>query len=252
MSLGYEVQGTGPTVIMVHGLGGSSNTFQPQASGLVAKYRVIRPDLPGTGRSASRAAGSLVSMADSLVELGGTPAHWVGHSLGAVICQVLASRHPQAVKSLSLLGPFTEAAPAARTALTDRAAKVRAEGLDWFVDTYILNSLAKEITATNPAVAAFLRESLLRQSPTHYADFCTELAVHKAIALSRISAPTLLVTGDEDKVGTVAAVTAMCQELPNANLLVLKRCGHWLTVERPGEVTSALEKHFESVQNSAT
>jgi 3-oxoadipate enol-lactonase len=251
MSLGYEVQGTGPTVIMVHGLGGSSNTFQPQASVLASKYRVIRPDLPGSGRSASTPSRSLVSIADSLIELGGAPAHWVGHSLGAVICQVLASRHPKAVKSLSLLGPFTEAAPPARAALTDRAAKVRAEGLDWFVDTYILNSLAREIANANPAVAAFLRESLLRQSPAHYADFCAELAAHKAVALSSIAMPTLLVTGDEDKVGTVASVTAMSQELPNASLLVLRHCGHWLTVERPGEVTSALEKHFEQVEASA-
>ncbi len=248
MSLGCEVQGAGPIVIMVHGLGGSSNTFQPQAAVLAAKYRVIRPDLPGAGRSASKPAGSLGSIADSLVELAGAPAHWVGHSLGAVICQVLASRHPKAVKSLSLLGPFTEAAPAGRAALADRAAKVRAEGLDWFVDPYISNSLAREIINTNPAVAAFLRESLLRQSSTHYADFCTELAAHRAVALSGIVAPTLLVTGDEDKVGTVASVTAMSHELPNAALLVLRQCGHWLTVERPSEVTSALEKHIESVE----
>ena len=252
MKLGYEIQGTGPTVIMVHGLGGSSNTFQPQASVLSSKYRVIRPDLPGAGRSASRPSKSLVSIADSLVELdGGVPAHWVGHSLGAVICQVLASRHPEAVKSLSLLGPFTEAAPPARAALADRAGKVRADGLDWFVDTYILNSLAKEITNNNPAVAAFLRESLLRQSPAHYADFCMELAAHKAVPLASIAVSTLLVTGDEDKVGTVASVTAMSQEFPNASLLVLKHCGHWLTVERPGEVTAALEKHFESVEAGA-
>jgi 3-oxoadipate enol-lactonase len=252
MNLGYEVQGTGPTVIMVHGLGGSSNTFQPQASVLASKYRVIRPDLPGAGRSASKASGSLVSIADALVELdGGVPAHWVGHSLGSVICQVLASRHPEAVKSLSLLGPFTEAAPPARAALADRAAKVRAEGLDWFVDTYISNSLAKEITINDPAVAAFVRESLLRQSPSHYADFCTELAAHKAVPLASIAVPTLLVTGDEDKVGTVASVTAMSHALPNASLLVLKHCGHWLTVERSGEVTSALEKHLESVEAGA-
>jgi pimeloyl-ACP methyl ester carboxylesterase len=251
MSLAYEVQGTGPTIIMVHGLGGTSNTFQPQAADLAKKYRVIRPDLPGAGRSAGKPAQNLVAIADSLMELSDAPAHWVGHSLGAVICQVLASRHPQAVKSLSLLGPFTEAAPAARAALADRAAKVRAEGLDWFVDTYISNSLAGEITKANPSVAAFLRESLLRQSPSHYADFCTELAAHRAVALSSIAAPTLLITGDEDKVGTVPSVTAMSQQLPDAVLLVLQQCGHWLTVERPDEVTSALERHFESVEAGA-
>ena len=255
MSLGYEVQGTGPVVIMVHGLGGSSNTFQPQALSLAKRYRVIRPDLPGAGRSASKPAETLISVADSLValatQLGVTSAHWVGHSLGTVVCQILASRHSQRVKSLSLLGPFSEAAPAARAALAERAAKVRAEGLDWFVDTYIANSLSKEIIESNPAVGTFLRESLLRQSAAHYADFCVDLASHKAIALQNLTAPTLLLTGDEDRVGTVATVTQMSKDLPAAAMQIIKACGHWLTVERPVEVTAALEKHLDIVERSS-
>jgi 3-oxoadipate enol-lactonase len=252
MSLGYEVQGTGPVIIMVHGLGGSSNTFQPQALGLAKKYRVIRPDLPGAGRSSNQPPETLVSVADSLInlatQLGAQSVHWVGHSLGSVICQILASRHPQSVKSLSLLGPISEAAPAARAALAERAAKVRKEGLDWFVDTYIANSLSKETTESNPAVGAFLRESLLRQSPAHYADFCVELSAHSAVALANVAAPTLLLTGDEDKVGTMATVAQMAKELPAGEMQVLKSCGHWLTVERPSSVTAALEKHLSSVE----
>ena len=67
MDLGYEQQGTGPAVIMVHGLGGTSNTFQPQASILAKRFRVIRPDLPGAGRSASLEAGSLTTVAAALL-----------------------------------------------------------------------------------------------------------------------------------------------------------------------------------------
>jgi 3-oxoadipate enol-lactonase len=252
MSLGYEVQGTGPVVFMVHGLGGSSNTFQPQALSLAKRYRVVRPDLPGAGRSASKPAGTLISVADSLIALAGqlgvTSAHWVGHSLGSVVCQILASRHSESVKSLSLLGPIHEATPAAREALVERAAKVRAEGLDWFVDNYITNSLSHEVIESNPAVGAFLRESLLRQSAAQYADFCIDLASHKAVALENLAARTLLLTGDEDKVGTVASVTQMSKEFPAAVMQVVKACGHWLTVERPADVTAALETHLESAE----
>src|SRR3546814_987164 len=52
-SLVAEVAGDGPAVVMVHGLGGSSNSFQPLMPGL-AGFRVIRPDLPGAARSALR------------------------------------------------------------------------------------------------------------------------------------------------------------------------------------------------------
>jgi 3-oxoadipate enol-lactonase len=254
MTLGYEEQGAGPAVFMVHGLGGSSNTFQPQALSLAKSYRVIRPDLPGAGRSLALPAGTIVTVADQLVELaaklGVSNCHWVGHSLGTVICQVLATRHPALVKSLALLGPIAEAAPPARVALTGRAERVRQEGLDWFVDTYIANSIAKAVTESNPAVGAFLRESLMRQSPSHYADFCVDLAAHQAVPLSSIHAPTLLVTGDEDKVGTIDSVNAMSTALPHADMLVLSSCGHWLTVERPKEVTAALESHLRKADAS--
>ncbi len=253
MSLGYEVQGSGPTVFMVHGLGGSSNTFQPQALALAKRFRVVRPDLPGAGRSAMLAAGTIHSAADALLELAAglnvTSAHWVGHSLGAVICQVIAARPGNTVKSLSLLGPFAEAAPAARTALGERAAKVRAQGLDWFVDGYIANSLAKATLENNPTCGAFLRESLQRQSPNQYAAFCSDLAAYSAIALENILAPTLLLTGDEDKVGAVASVTEMSRRLPHSTLRILENCGHWLTVERPMEVTAALESHLNAMES---
>lgn len=250
MNLGYEQHGTGPAVIMVHGLGGSSNTFQPQALALAKEFRVVRPDLPGAGRSASQEAGSLTSVATAVIALADRlevgSFHLVGHSLGTVICQIVAAEHARRVLSMTLLGPLAEAAPAARTALAERAERVRREGLDWFVDGYIANSLAKKTNESNPAVGAFLRESLMRQTPTRYADFCEELARHNAVPLSRIEAPTLLLTGDEDKVGTVPVVTAMSQQLPQARMHVLKECGHWLTVECPVEVNSALSQHLEA------
>jgi 3-oxoadipate enol-lactonase len=251
MLLGYEEHGTGRPVFMVHGLGGSTNTFQPQALILGQAYRVIRPDLPGAGLSAELPTVSIVAVADGLAQLAGrlglSAADWVGHSLGTVICQVLAIRHPTLVTSLSLLGPFAEAAPPARAALVARAERVREEGLGWFVDTYIANSISKEISRSNPAVGAFLRESLMRQSRQQYADFCMDLATHEAVPLGDIAAPTLLVTGDEDKVGSVDTVKAMTAVFKRAEMQVLKSCGHWLTVERPEEVTAALESHLRKV-----
>lgn len=251
MELRYEIQGAGPTIIMVHGLGGSSNSFQPQAQYLATRFRVVRPELPGAGRSASLPVESLEAVADALADLtrqlAVDSAHWVGHSLGTVLCQIIAVRHSARVKSLALLGPIAEAAAPARGALHDRAKRVRAEGLDWFVDNYIAGSLSVATQRDNPAVGAFLRESLLRQASAQYADFCLALAQHTAVTLPSIAAPTLLMTGDEDRVGTVTTVGEMARQLPNAELHVLKSCGHWLTVERPTDVTMALEAHFASV-----
>src|SRR3546814_15282018 len=89
-SLVAEVAGDGPAVVMVHGLGGSSNSFQPLMPGL-AGYRVIRPDLPGAARSALR-PGRLRRMAlrqalhDLIRACRVSAAHLVGHSIGPLLC----------------------------------------------------------------------------------------------------------------------------------------------------------------------
>ena len=84
-----ETAGEGPAVILVHGLGGTSNTFQP-LMGALSGHRVVRPDLPGSGRSpVPHAAPSIESYVEALVgmakALGVSQAHFVGHSLGTIV-----------------------------------------------------------------------------------------------------------------------------------------------------------------------
>jgi pimeloyl-ACP methyl ester carboxylesterase len=88
-----------------------------------------------------------------------------------------------------------------------------------------------------PAAAAFVRESLMRQDPEGYARTCEALADAKAAAVERITAGTLLVTGDEDVVAPPQSVRAMAERLSAARAgprtVVLSRCGHWTPIERP-------------------
>jgi pimeloyl-ACP methyl ester carboxylesterase len=96
--------------VCVHGLGGSSNTFTPLA-GALARHRVVRIDLPGSGRS-HRAEGAL-SMAryadlvqSACARLNVTRAHFVGHSMGNIVLQHVAVAAPKLVASLALFGPL--------------------------------------------------------------------------------------------------------------------------------------------------
>ena len=95
-----EVEGDGFPVIMIHGLGGTSNMFQPQMETL-RPYRVIRVDLPGSGRSpvpGGNADLREVSPSRSWAcarLLGVTQAHFVGHSMGTIVCQTIAAEPRQ-------------------------------------------------------------------------------------------------------------------------------------------------------------
>src|ERR1700754_4038442 len=105
--LAVDISGEGAAVICVHGLGGTSNSFTPQLPAL-AGMRAIRLDLPCSGRSPLSDAPSVAGMAAALARLAEAlevkGAHFIGHSLGSLICQHLAAERPDLVRSLVLIG----------------------------------------------------------------------------------------------------------------------------------------------------
>lgn len=253
-----EEEGEGPAVVCVHGLGGSSNTFTALIPALT-RHRVVRIDLPGSGRS-QRADGllSITRFAETVREvcarLKVTRAHWIGHSMGTIVCQHLAAEQPGLVSSLALFGPLMAPPDAARTGLQARAAKARGEGLagmQEITETLVQAALSSDTRQRLPLAVAYVRESLMRQEPEAYARSCEALAGAQAAAVERIEAPVLLVTGDEDGVAPPQAVRAMAERFHSARgtrVVVLPRCGHWTPIERPEECQRELRDFL--VQNA--
>jgi len=242
--LAVEEEGDGPVVVCVHGLGGSSNTWTPLMPAL-ARHRVIRVDLPGSGRSqGAEGALSIERYVQALVSvcarLNVTRAHWLGHSMGTIVCQHLAASHPKLVASLALFGPLIAPPDAARNAMQQRAEKARSgpAGMQEITQTLIGAAISADTRQRLPVSVAYVRESLMRQCGEAYARSCEALAGAQPAAVESIQAPVLLVTGDEDGVAPPQAVRAMADRLHNAaskRVVVLPRCGHWTPVERPEE-----------------
>jgi len=247
-SLAVEVSGAGDPLVMIHGLGGSSNVFTPQAGVLGRWFQLIRPDLPGAGRTPVGAERTLEAYADAVLalmdSLGVERAHVAGHSLGTVVCQQLAVRHPERVRSLALIGPLVAPAEAGRKGMRERAAKVRSEGMVSIADAIVQGGTSVETRAHRPEVAAFVRELIMRQDAEGYALMCEALAAVEGAPIERIGCPTLLLTGDEDGTSPPRAVRAMADRIPGARMHVFGRCGHWTTLERPGEVSEALSNFY--------
>ena len=234
-----EVTGEGFPVVMLHGLGGTSNMFQPQIPAL-GKYRVIRMDLPGSGRSQLTGEPlSIGSMCAAVVRamdaVGAGRAHLVGHSMGTLVCQALAVDMPERVASLTLFGALAEPLGAVREGLAARAALARSGGLSEIADQIVAGALSSHTIENAPAVVAFVRESIMRQNPEFYARNCEALAKATAVDASRISAPALLVTGDADMVNTPSVARALADSIKGAVFSGLDRCGHWATLEAPAE-----------------
>ena len=244
--------GGGDAVLMIHGLGGTSNTWTPLLPAF-ARFTTLRLDLPGSGRS-HRVEGKLSidrfmqAALRVLAASGQERAHLVAHSLGTIVAMHLAAREPRTVRSLALFGPLVAPPDAARATIRARGDKARSEGaagMQAIADALVQSVLATETKAKRHAAVAFVRESLMRQDADGYARTCDALAEAQAADVSRIACPTLLVTGDQDIVAPPQAVRALGERIAGSQIEVLRGCGHWEPVEKPDECIELLRRFYQ-------
>ncbi|MGE0718749.1 MAG: alpha/beta fold hydrolase [Alphaproteobacteria bacterium] len=248
--IAVECDGEGDAVLMIHGLGGSSNVWGPLLP-VFARHRTIRPDLPGAGRS-HRAegpfsiAGFVEAMRTVCAATGVERAHVVGHSLGTIVAFHLAAAMPKLVRSLTLFGPLLAPADPARSGLRARADAARRDGvtgMQAIADQIVQAGTSAETKARKPVVVAMVRELIMRQTPEGYAGSCEALADAQPADPAAIRCPTLLVTGDEDAIAPAQAVRQLGTRIAGARVEVLPRCGHWTTIEQP-EACADLARRF--------
>jgi 3-oxoadipate enol-lactonase len=242
-----EVEGSGEPVICLHGLGGSSNVWTPVAAGL-SQFRMIRIDLPFSARSAGQGAvrdmQSLSGCVRTVIaELGIGHAHFIGHSMGALVCFELARQWPELVKSMALFAPLRAPAEASRAALRARADAARSGGVAGMADIadqVVSHTTAAETRNSRPVASTYIRESIMRQPAAGYAALCDILAGAGAVQVDQVDCPVMLVGGDEDPVATPDAVREIGALLAQPRLCTLRNCGHWPMVERPHDCITEL------------
>jgi len=243
--------GAGDGVLMIHGLGGTSNTWTPILEGF-RRLAILRFDLPGSGRS-TRIEGSLsiarfvAASLRVLAAKGLERAHVAAHSLGTIVALHLAAEQPKLVKSLALFGPLLAPPESARANIRARGEKLRREGvagMQEVADALLQASVSSETRQKRPTAAAFIRESLMRQDPEGYARTCDALAEAQPTDPSRVGCPTLLVTGEEDMVAPPQSVRALGAKIAGAQVEVLRGCGHWEPVEKPEDCIALLQRFY--------
>ena len=251
--IAVEVDGDGDAVLLIHGLGGSSNVWTPVMSAF-ARHRSLRPDLPGSARS-GRVEGPLSierfvqAMARVCEALGVERAHVVAHSLGTIVAFHLATAAPKLVRSLALFGALLAPADAIRAGIRARGEKARAEGeagMQEIANALVQAATSAETKAKRPVTVSLVRELLMRQPPDGYARTCDALADAQPADASKIACPTLLVTGDEDAIAPAGGVRQIAERIPGCRLEILRGCGHWTTIEKPDECNDLLRRFYDA------
>ncbi|RJL24422.1 alpha/beta fold hydrolase [Bailinhaonella thermotolerans] len=243
-----EAGAGGDPVLLLHGIGGSAESFAAQIPALAGRYRVLAWDAPGYGRSADLAGppgieGYAEIAARVLRGRGAAPAHVVGVSWGGVIAARLAADHPGLVRSLVL-------ASSSRGSGRDpgRAAAMR--------------SRAEELARLGPAAFAARRAPRL-VSPKAPAELVERVRTVMAAAirlpgyahaaasmaeadltpvLGRVAAPALVIAGTEDEVTGPEESEAIASAIPGARLALVPAAGHAVNQERPGPFNSLLKE----------
>ncbi|MFJ8769930.1 bifunctional 3-oxoadipate enol-lactonase/4-carboxymuconolactone decarboxylase PcaDC [Streptomyces clavifer] len=250
--LHHRVDGPADAPVLVLGpsLGTSLSVWDPQVPALAERYRVVRWDLPGHGGSpaALLPAGSTVADLGQLVlglvdTLGVGSFAYAGVSLGGAVGTWLAAHRPSRVESLALVcssARFGEPGP-----WLERAGRVRADGTGPLAETAPERWFTPAFTDSGALVAGRLAAEHLAVDPEAYAVCCEVLAVLDLRAdLARVTAPTLVVGGREDRVTPPAHARALADGIRDAHLVELPRAAHLAGVERPGAVLDALRAHL--------
>lgn len=245
-----EVTGTGEPCLCIHGLGGSTNTWTTVLPGF-RNFQTICIDLPGSARSELASEPLSIDLfvktvGNVLDALGIDSLHIAAHSMGTIVAAHFAAQHPERVKGLAMFGPLLAPPDKARAGIRDRATLARRgiEGMQEIADAIVKGATSPESKEGHPAVLALVRESVMRQSPEGYAQSCEALAQAEAAEVERITAPVLLVTGDQDGVAPPAAVRDFGERLQRQHTVVLDGCGHWHTFEKPEACITELEKFY--------
>lgn len=251
-----QPQGRGDTLVLVHGLGGSTNTWFPQMQVLQRDFRVVAYDLAGSGRSpvtdGISIARHVADLEQVVAHAGHGRVHLAGHSMGTIVCQHFAVSHPELVASLVLVSGFPEPPAGARTALRERAAKARREGMSAIADAIVAAGTADDTKVNQPAATAFVRESLMAQPAEGYARNCEALAEASAAEQSHIGCRALLLVGDQDRTAPPDVARALASALADAQVQIVPGCGHWATIERAKQVNYALTMFYARLRRDTT
>jgi 3-oxoadipate enol-lactonase len=253
IDINHEIEGEGPVVTFSHSLACNLSMWDEQVRALRSRYRVLRYDTRGHGQTGAPAAAyTLDQLAEDLKGLldglGIAATHFVGLSMGGMIGQVFALKHPAMVQSLVLCDTTSRYPQGAASVWEERIKTVGAKGME----PMVAPTLERWFTAPFRARRKDLMDkvgAMIRSTPaTGYVGCCHALPkINVTERLSDVRCPALVIVGEEDPGTPVDMARDIHAALPVAELAVLCRASHLSNVEQPGEFNRALGGFLDKV-----
>jgi 3-oxoadipate enol-lactonase len=235
-------------LVLSNSLGTDTWMWDGLLPALKGRFRVLRYDQRGHGLapappgpySIADLGGDVLVMLD---RLGLEQASFCGLSLGGMTAMWLAVNAPERVDRLGLLSTSAYLPP--REAWLDRAARVRADGMEPLVEASLERWFTPELAERSPETVERARDGLRRVRPEGYAACCEAIADHDLRAeLAGIRAPTLVVATVDDPSSPPEHGREIAEGIDGAELVVFEHGRHLVAAEHPEEVGHALLRHL--------
>jgi 3-oxoadipate enol-lactonase len=229
----------GPFVMLSHGLATDLSMWDELTDALKDRYRVIRYDARGHGKSAAPAGDYTLDMlvddaAAILDALGVEQTHFAGLSMGGMIGLGMLIHHPQRMKSAVIADSRHTTTPEFTKAWLERAATVRKSGIESIVESTVSRWSSAGLAARNPAAVARMDAMIRRTSTNGYCGCAAALArLNYGSRLAEISAPTLVICGSEDHGAPPENSRQMQAMIKDARFLEISQAGHISNIEQP-------------------
>lgn len=257
-SLTVVDEGSGPTILFVHGFPLDHSMWRGQVSDLSKSFRVLAPDLRGFGTSSpiteDDAVVTMAQFADDLAALLTAlqvkePVTLCGLSMGGYIAWQFAARHPDKLARLILCD--TKAAADTKEGAEGRhklATKVLAEGSQVAAEAMLPKLFSKRSRETPAACVEETRQVILRTAPQTIAAALRGMAAREDFTsqLGAISVPTLVLCGAEDVITPASEMRTMAASIPNAKYVEISAAGHMAPLEAPDAVNQAVRKFLDT------
>ena len=243
----YVETGTGPTVILLHGLGGSTQAWQFNIAPLAERYHVVVPDQIGFGKSdkplVNYRIGTYVDFLDQFCkQLKIERASLVGNSMGGWIAAAFTAAFPDRVDKLVLVDAAGHAPPkdldtrsfyglnpTTREGMKVLVAKVFYNKL-FLTDAAIDQAIAARLAAGDGYTINSITESIIRGE-----DFLDQ-------TVKTIKNPTLIIWGRQDGLVPLSEGEQFNKDIAGSKLIVFDQCGHVPNFEKAGEFNAAVLK----------
>ncbi|UKY53609.1 alpha/beta fold hydrolase [Streptomyces inhibens] len=256
ITVGYEDEGSGDPLVLVHGHPFDRSMWRPQIAHFSRSgRRVIAPDLRGYGQSTVVAGKTpletfvrdIVRLLDHLgIErfvLGGL-------SMGGQIVMEFYRLFPDRIRALLLADTFAAAETEdGRTARYEMAERLLREGMDGYAHEVLSKMVSPHNIATQPDVAEHVLGMMTGTAPEGAAAALRGRAERPDYTelLSHISVPALVVVGTEDAYTPVSDARDIYERIPHAELAIIEQAAHMPNLERASEFNAALEKFLDSL-----